>query len=87
MTKADDLFQEIVTLATGQRLNLARVETGGHGSAVAMLELRRVANEIRLKAEHYRALTSPSLDPADAEKVDAEHMRRWANRKGISGQG
>jgi len=81
MTEPADLFQEIETLVTAQRLNRAKIAAGGHGSGIALIELRKVAHEIRLKAEHFRALTSPSLDPKDREKVDAEHIRRWSLRK------
>jgi hypothetical protein len=86
MTTPLSLLNEIETLILGQKLNCAKIDAGGHGAGVAMAELRRVTNEVRLKAEHFRALTSPSLDPKDYEKVDAEHQRRWLNRKGISGQ-
>ena len=79
------IFDDITALANSQRLNRERVVAGGHGSGVAQLELRRIAHEIRLKAEHFRALTSPSLNPDMASAVNTEHERRWARRKGVSG--
>lgn len=85
MTNPATLFSEILALAESQKLNRVRYEAGGHGSVTAGEELRRVANEIRLKCEHFRALTSPSLDQKDFNKVDAEHLRRWGIRKGVSG--
>ena len=85
MTKPLDLLNEIEALLASQRLNRAKVEAGGLGSGVALNELRVVTNAIRLKAEHFRALTSPSLDPKTFEKVDAEHLSKWANRRGGNG--
>lgn len=79
------IFDEIQTLANSQRLNREKVAAGGHGAGVALAELRRVAHEIRLKTEHFRALTSPSLKTEEVAAVNVEHQRRWARRKGVSG--
>jgi hypothetical protein len=79
------IFDDLVTLANSQRLNREKVAAGGHGAGVAQAELRRVAHEIRLKAEHFRALTSPSLKAEEVAAVNVEHERRWARRKGVSG--
>lgn len=79
------ILDDLVALANSQRLNREKVAAGGHGAGVALAELRRVAHEIRLKAEHFRALTSPSLTAEEAPAVNAEHERRWARRKGVSG--
>lgn len=85
MIRPLELLKEIKVLALSQDLNIAKVEAGAYGKLQALNDLRVVANEIRLKAEHFRALTVPSLDPKDVEKVDAEHLRRWSNRRGQSG--
>ena len=87
MTNPLTLLKEVEILASSQRLNCLLVESGVRGSGVALEELRRVAYEIRLKVDHFRALTSPSLNAKEAEKVDAEHLGRWSKRKGISGKG
>jgi hypothetical protein len=84
ITDAIRIFDDLVTLANSQRLNRERVVAGGHGAGVAQAELRRVAHEIRLKAEHFRALTSPSLKAEEVAAVNVEHERRWARRKGVS---
>jgi hypothetical protein len=82
MTEPLHLLNDIEALLTEQRLNRAKVEAGSHGCGVAMVALRVAANDIRLKAEHFRALTSPSLDTDEIAKADAEHQRRWLNRRG-----
>lgn len=84
-TDAIRIFDDLTALVNSQRLNRERVAAGGHGSGVALAELRQVAHEIRLKAEHFRALTSPSLKPDEVAKTNAEHERRWVRRKGASG--
>ena len=65
-----------------QILNRERVKRGGHGSRVALEELRRTAGEVMLRMKYFRALTSPSVT-TDEQKAAliVEFDKKWANRR------
>jgi hypothetical protein len=65
-----------------QTLNRERVRSGGHGSGVALEELRRTAGEVILRMKYFRALTSPSVK-TDEQKdaLIVEFDKKWANRR------
>lgn len=72
------LWKDIERLVESQRVDRERVAMGGYGSRTALENLRRTAHDIKLRCEHFRAITKPG---DDLTAVDAAHEEKWKKRK------
>lgn len=76
------LWKDIERLVEGCRIDKERVAANGYGSTTSLGNLRRAANDLRLRSEHFRAITNPGLTDDQFIDIDAIHEKRWAKRRG-----
>jgi hypothetical protein len=72
------LWKDIERLVESQRVDRERVAMGGYGARTSLLSLRRTAHDIKLRCEHFRAITGKTGDLLAADLV---HEVRWQKRR------